>query len=289
MDFYEAFAHTWGSAGTVDDSLTATQYDQGWNFIGSRPPRLGEFNKREKLIDQRLKWLYDQLKTAADAHGVTLAGADVGGLLAILQDLIGDHTSAVDPHAQYQLESGMSAYATLANPALTGTPTAPTATAGTNTTQIATTAFVTSAASSMTIAGASETVAGKIEIATSAEAIAGTDTARAITPAGLRSGLNASGSAPVFACRAWVNFNGTGTVAIRASGNVSSITDNGTGYYTVNFATAMPDAKYCANVSTERSSGYVNVESYDNSSVRMYTYSTSALIDVTSAFVSIFR
>jgi hypothetical protein len=45
-------------------------------------------------------------------------------------------------------------------------------------------------------------------------------------------------------CRAWVNFNGTGTVAIRASGNVSSITDNGTGNYTVNFATALADANY---------------------------------------------
>lgn len=47
-----------------------------------------------------------------------------------------------------------------------------------------------------------------------------------------------------YKCRAWVNFNGTGTVAIRASGNVSSITDNGTGDYTVNFATAMPDEHY---------------------------------------------
>jgi hypothetical protein len=45
----------------------------------------------------------------------------------------------------------------------------------------------------------------------------------------------------VYGCRSWVNFNGTGTVAIRASGNVSSITDNGTGYYTVNLTTAMPD------------------------------------------------
>jgi len=45
-------------------------------------------------------------------------------------------------------------------------------------------------------------------------------------------------------CRAWVNFNGTGTVAIRASYNVSSITDNGVGDYTVNFTTAMPDANY---------------------------------------------
>jgi hypothetical protein len=53
-----------------------------------------------------------------------------------------------------------------------------------------------------------------------------------------------SGTAPIYPCRAWVNFNGTGTVAIRASGNVSSITDNGTGDYTVNFTTAMPDANY---------------------------------------------
>jgi hypothetical protein len=56
--------------------------------------------------------------------------------------------------------------------------------------------------------------------------------------------FNASGSAPVYACRAWVNFNGTGTVAIRASGNVSSITDNGTGDYRVNFTTAMSDTDY---------------------------------------------
>lgn len=47
-------------------------------------------------------------------------------------------------------------------------------------------------------------------------------------------------------CKAWVNFNGTGTVAIRASYNVSSITDNGIGDYTVNFTTAMPDANYAA-------------------------------------------
>ena len=59
--------------------------------------------------------------------------------------------------------------------------------------------------------------------------------------------FNASGSAPVYACRAWVNFNGTGTVAIRASGNVSSITDNAAGDYTVNFTTAMADANYCSN------------------------------------------
>jgi hypothetical protein len=53
------------------------------------------------------------------------------------------------------------------------------------------------------------------------------------------------GSAAVaYGCRAWVNFDGTGTPAIRASGNVSSITDLGTGQFTVNFATAMPDINY---------------------------------------------
>jgi hypothetical protein len=58
--------------------------------------------------------------------------------------------------------------------------------------------------------------------------------------------LNASGSAPIYACRAWVNFDGTGTPAIRASGNVSSITDNGAGDYTVNFTTALSDSNYCS-------------------------------------------
>ncbi|MFY4844585.1 hypothetical protein ACOTVP_08610 [Aliarcobacter butzleri] len=60
----------------------------------------------------------------------------------------------------------------------------------------------------------------------------------------VKTALNANGTAPIYACRAWVNFNGTGTVAIRASGNVSSITDNGVGNYTVNFTTAMVDSNY---------------------------------------------
>jgi hypothetical protein len=73
-----------------------------------------------------------------------------------------------------------------------------------------------------------------------------------------------SGTAPLYMSRAWVNFNGTGTVAIRASGNVTSITDNGTGDYTVNFATAMPDANYStggsAIGSTVANSAYVNIK-----------------------------
>jgi len=61
--------------------------------------------------------------------------------------------------------------------------------------------------------------------------------------------------ATVYGCRAWVNFNGTGTVAIRGSANVSSITDNGTGAYTVNFSTAMVDANYCTNVTGTHDGG----------------------------------
>ena len=62
--------------------------------------------------------------------------------------------------------------------------------------------------------------------------------------------------ATAYGCRAWVNFNGTGTVAIRASGNVSSITDNNTGDYTVNFTTAMPDANYSCVLSGALTNSY---------------------------------
>lgn len=72
----------------------------------------------------------------------------------------------------------------------------------------------------------------------------GTLTARA-------AGMNGS----VAAVRAWVNFNGTGTIAIRSGFNVSSITDGGAGIYTVNFTTAMSDANYAAVVSTKDSGG----------------------------------
>ena len=95
-------------------------------------------------------------------------------------------------------------------------------------------------------------------IASTAEAQAGTNNTNFITPLRMREGFNASGSAPIYACRAWVNFNGTGTVAIRASGNVTSITDNNTGDYTVNFTTAMPDANYSPHISCGTGLGDIN-------------------------------
>jgi hypothetical protein len=89
-------------------------------------------------------------------------------------------------------------------------------------------------------------------IASTAEAQAGTNNTNFITPLRMREGFNASGSAPVYACRAWVNFDGTGTVAIRASGNVSSVTRINNGRYTVNLSTAMPDANYSVATSGNR-------------------------------------
>lgn len=72
-----------------------------------------------------------------------------------------------------------------------------------------------------------------------------TSTALAITTSGNLQFNSGYGSvATAYGCRAWVNFNGTGTPAIRSSGNVSSITDNGVGLYTVNFTTAMPDTNF---------------------------------------------
>jgi hypothetical protein len=108
--------------------------------------------------------------------------------------------------------------------------------------------------------------------------------------------LNASGTAPIYACRAWVNFNGTGTVAIRASGNVSSITDNGTGDYTVNFTTAMPDADYVVVVSSGSNTTAPIAFPADattartTTAVRIRTTSTAfALTDSAFVSVAIFR
>ena len=50
---------------------------------------------------------------------------------------------------------------------------------------------------------------------------------------------------------AWVNFNGTGTIAIRDSENVSSLTDNGNGDYTVTFTSAMANTNYAASSNVE--------------------------------------
>jgi hypothetical protein len=106
------------------------------------------------------------------------------------------------------------------------------------------------------------------------------------------------GTAPVYAARAWVNFSGTGTVTIRDSGNVSSITDNGTGDYTVNFTTAMSDANYCATFcggaftggSGNSQNSLVNTYQFATTSFRFGALNTSGTsVDRDFIGVAIFR
>jgi hypothetical protein len=80
--------------------------------------------------------------------------------------------------------------------------------------------------------------------------------------------------------KAWCNFNGTGTVAIRSSFNVSSITDNGTGDYTINFTTAMPNANY-SSLLTAGGSGIQSAVVADGTTAR--TTTTLRMFTLTSA------
>ena len=109
-------------------------------------------------------------------------------------------------------------------------------------------------------------------------------------------------AATAYGCRAWVNFNGTGSIGanqfVRGAGNVSSVYKNGTGDYTINFVTAMPDANYCVQVSSESNSSWPS-EIRDSSvyygsvaagSVRVKTGKTpTGYEDENSVFVAIFR
>ena len=91
-----------------------------------------------------------------------------------------------------------------------------------------------------TIVSTTITLSANAGVTLSADPVTFYSASKIITPAAVGGQL----------CRAWVNFNGTGTVAIRASYNVSSITDNGVGDYTVNFTTALADANYSAVLGT---------------------------------------
>ena len=127
----------------------------------------------------------------------------------------------------------------------------------------------------------------------------------------LKAAINASGSAPIYACRAWVNFDGTldenqlslttgENVYIRDAGNVSSVYYNGTGDYTVNFTTAMPDANYAPvmsamyNLSLALNGTIIVV---DSSSARIRTYNNgsggvilaNAFADHSNIYAAIFR
>jgi hypothetical protein len=141
--------------------------------------------------------------------------------------------------------------------------------------------------------------------------IAGSGTITGISAGGLPDGVittdDIAANAVTFAkigtteqgqlCKAWVNFNGTGTVAIRASYNVSSITDNGVGDYTVNFTSALADANYAAIATSTNTgvsfgayaTGYESVRARSASSWSFWSGSSAALQDTAYNNVAIFR
>jgi hypothetical protein len=165
------------------------------------------------------------------------------------------------------LQTQLNAKAPLASPALTGTPTAPSASGSTDTTQIA------------TMAAVHDAIDADVGVANSAD---------------VKTALNAGGTAPIYACRAWVNFTGTGTLTVNASGNVSSVTDNGTGDYTVNFTTAIQDANFVTQYSNgggSNNQGGANNLVATTTSVRVISYNptTDTLTDSARNSVAVFR
>ena len=102
---------------------------------------------------------------------------------------------------------------------------------------------------------------------------------------------------PSYTARAWVNFDGTGTPAIRASGNVSSITDSGVGLYVVNFTTAMPDTNYATVTgsisrapilvsNTSKTTSAVSIDSYEQINTSPVSYGE---FDQSEINVAVFR
>lgn len=105
---------------------------------------------------------------------------------------------------------------------------------------------------------------------------------------------NTGGNPPYYTARAWVVFDGTGTVSILASANVSSITDNGTGDYRVNFTTNMPSTSYAVVCAAYRSGGVNNIicayGATTVSSVPVYTFTVgNTYTDASTLSVAIFR
>ena len=140
------------------------------------------------------------------------------------------------------------------------------------------------------------TISGDIPNFSAATITAGTITTGTVTTLNALSGVLATQNGMTGIAKAWVNFNGTGTVAIRDSFNVSSITDNGTGDYTVNFTTAMPNANYCVQGTMGNASGGANAVVPTNggavapttTSINVAFYVVGAASDPTYGFIAVF-
>jgi hypothetical protein len=132
---------------------------------------------------------------------------------------------------------------------------------------------------------ASDNVSGLLIFATRPTGVAATNTEQMrLTSSGeLRFNSGYGSVATAYGCRAWVNFNGTGTPAIRASGNVSSVSDGGTGSFGINYTTAIVDANYAAVAGLQHRAG-VNATGmvawenpYSTTQIFMYTYDAGGI------------
>lgn len=229
------------------------------------------------------------------------------------------------------IASAIASKADLNSPSLTGTPTAPTATAGTNTTQLATTAFVKTAidnqglgtiatqnANNVAITGGTITGITDLAVAdggtgsstfTANSVVLGNGTsalnANMVAPGANKNVLTsngttwtsasvdalstASGSAPSYSARAWVNFN-LATSTVRASGNVSSVTYIATAQANVNFTTAMSDANYAAVAVCDTTTAIPNIIIYSTSSLQVYfPYYNGPFLNPAYVSVVVFR
>ena len=143
---------------------------------------------------------------------------------------------------------------------------------------------------------ASATSSGFSEPAYSANASASTGAVNVDASDNLQFDSGYGSTATAYGCRAWVNFNGTGTVSINGSANVSSITDVGTGEYEVNFSTSMPDVNY----SSSYIHGYLNAgndwvymaeraHTVDESKLTFANFQLTAYVDVQYVYAQYFR
>jgi hypothetical protein len=283
-------------------------------------------NLQAKQLANRTAYLKQQLEaqatqstqalanhvSATDPHPQYTTAAELEARIAALVasspaalDTLNELAAALgnDPNFATTITNVLATKAPLSSPVFTDTPRAPTAPAGTNTTQLATTEFVMEAnnlsvkkdefilgtvapycTDANVIATTQWSHVGDTWTGSPFPGTAGSNQGYLFTQVWDASGkyrlqtfynlngnlvsavrrmdngvwsnwvFNWTYNTPMYACRAWVNFNGTGTPAIRASGNVSSVTKNGTGDYTINFTTAMPDVNYAATSMFSRES-----------------------------------
>lgn len=187
-------------------------------------------------VQTALNELQSDIDTRATAASVASQIAALVDSSPLALDTLNELAAALadDPNFSTTITNALALKAPLASPALTGTPAAPTAALGTNTTQVATTAFVKAEISA--IPNASETVVGIVELATNAEVIAGTDTGKALTPASFRSSSLGNG-------QSWQNVAGSrafSTTYTNSTGKpievqVSTLISSGSAYLIMTF------------------------------------------------------